>query len=113
MCHAISDETADLFDVVVYKSDYRNYWKNVDAKVEDFNEMFDVQYTGDMYAAHYDNVWVTYNPYKANQTASANIPLQYNTCNSIDLEYSRYTTGVIKETADALSIYLNNYDETC
>lgn len=111
MCHAISDETADLFDVVVYKSDYRNYWKNVDAKVEDFNEMFDVQYTGDMYAAHYDNVWVTYNPYKANQTASANIPLQYNTCNSIDLEYSRYTTGVIKETADALSIYLNNYDE--
>lgn len=111
MCHTISDDVADLFDVVVYKSDYKNYWKTVNDKVDEFNSLFDEQYTGDLYAAHNDNVWVTYNPYKANQTASANIPLQYNTCDSLDLEYSRYTTGVIKETADKLSIYLNNYDE--
>lgn len=111
MSHTLSNDLSYDFEIVVNKSEYKTYWATIDDKIADLNELFPEEYTGDMYAAHYDNVWVTYNPYKANKTASANIPLQYNTCDSIDLEYSRYTTGVIKETADSLNVYLNNYDD--
>ncbi|MBQ8623586.1 MAG: carbohydrate-binding protein [Oscillospiraceae bacterium] len=111
MCHDLSDDLSYDFDLVVYKSKYKQTWTNVNEKVEEFNELFPEEYTGDLYAAHYDNVWVTYNPYKANQTATGLIPLQYNTCESMELTYSRYTTGLVNEYADKITFYLNNYDD--
>ena len=74
------------------------------------DEMFEEQYTGDLYAAHYQNTWITYNPFKRNKTASAVIPLQYNTAQSISVAYQRYSTSVISEHADHIDIYLNNYN---
>lgn len=111
LCHDLSEDLSYDFEIALNKSEYKKYWKNVDAKVADFNNLFPEEYTGDLYAAHYDNVWVTYNPYKANQTATALIPLQYNTCESMELTYSRYSTALINEYADKITFYLNNYDD--
>lgn len=111
MSHTLSDELSYDFEIVINKSDYKTYWTSIADKVADFNELFPEEYTGDLYAAHYDNVWVTYNPYKANKTATSLIPLQYNTCESMELTYSRYTTGIVNEYADRITFYLNNYDD--
>lgn len=104
-------ELESKFEKVILKSEYNDLWPDVDTKVADMNEMFPEMYTGDIYAAQKDNVWVTYNPYKRSQTASGTIPLLYNTCESVSLEYPRYSSGIIRETSDGLSVYLNNYEE--
>ena len=101
----------DLFEKVIYKSEYGDLWPTIDDKVADLNDMFEEQYTGDAYAGRYENTWVTYNPYKRNQTASSTIKLKYNTAESIGVSYPRYSTGIIREYADHIDLYLNNFNE--
>lgn len=88
--YGLADSLAKSFEVVVYKSDYLTRWGNVERKVAEFDELFEELYTGDLYAGNFENGWVTYNPYKAETTASASIPLRYNTCETLELEYSPY-----------------------
>lgn len=101
----------ELFEKVIYKSEYDDLWPTIEDKVADLNEMFEEQYTGDAYAGRYENTWVTYNPYKRNQTASSTINLKYNTAESIGVSYPRYSTGLIREYSDHIDLYLNNFNE--
>lgn len=100
-----------MFELVIKKSEFKDIWPTVEDKVAAFDGMFEEQYTGDIYAGRYENTWVTYNPYKRSQTAQGTINLKYNTAESVSLSYPRYSTGIIKEYADKLEIYLNNFDE--
>lgn len=106
----LDDTDAKSFQVQVNKSDYNTRWSTVSAKTTELNTLFPQEYTGDLYAGRHENGWVVYNPYKTGQIASANIPFKYNTCTSMDLTFSQYTSGVVKETANQLKFYLNNYD---
>lgn len=83
-------------------------WDNVSVKTRELNRIFPQEYTGTIFAGRHENTWVTYNPLK--EKATGNIPLQYNTCKSLDLELETFTTGVWKEYADHLTCYLTNYD---
>ena len=100
-----------MFEKVIMKSEYKELWPTVEDKVADFDDMFEEQYTGDLYAGRFENTWITYNPYKRSQNATATIKLKYNTAESISLEYPRYSTGIISEFSDHIDIYLSNYDE--
>ncbi len=86
---------------------------------------FDSEYSGDIFAGRHDNGWVTYNPYQYDETtasdgyrvcsaatsrATGDIPLQYNTCSRVQLDYAPYSLGVMKEYADHLTFYLTNYE---
>jgi hypothetical protein len=108
--YTLNDEIANSFDVKVNRSAYSSRWPSISSKVTEFNNIFPQEYTGDLYAGRHENGWVTYNPYKTGQTASASIPFKYNTCDSMQLSFSQYTAGVIKEFSDHLTIYLSNYD---
>jgi hypothetical protein len=108
--YQLADTEANSFQVKVNKSAYSTRWSTTAAKTTEFNNLFAQEYTGDLYAGRHENGWVTYNPYKTGQTASASIPFKYNTCDHMDLTYSQYTTGVIKEYANKLTFYLTNYD---
>lgn len=112
MVYKLNDAMANSFQVKVNKSDYETRWPSVGAKVNEFNQLFPEEYTGDLFAARTENGWVTYNPFKTGQTAKAVIPFKYNTCDHMELTYSRYTTGIIKEFSDKLTFYLTNYDNT-
>lgn len=105
----LSDSLAQSLPVQVNRSAYSSRWGNKTNKVAEFNRLFTQEYTGDAYASRVENSWLTYNPYKTNRTASAVIPLKYNTCDSLQLTYSEYTMGVMKEFADSLTFYLTNY----
>jgi len=107
----LSDDLANSFEIKVNKSEYSNKWPSIQSKVDEFNTLFDEEYTGDLYAGRHENGWVTYNPYKTGQNATASIPFKYNTCEKVDLEYTQYTSGVMKEYADKVTFYLTNFDE--
>ncbi len=107
----LDDSLANSFQVKVNHSDYSGRWPAISSKVNELDTIFPAEYTGDLYAGRLDNGWVTYNPYKTGQTATSTIPFKYNTCDSVELTYSQYTSGVMKEYADHLTFYLTNYDE--
>ncbi len=110
--YRVTDAIAQSDAIVVKKSEYNKRWKTVEAKVEEFNNLYPEMYTGDIYLSNYQNCWVAYNPYKSNKlTASGTAKLLYNTCDSMNLELSRYASAVISEYTDRLEIYLNNYDD--
>ncbi|MCW3787922.1 glycoside hydrolase family 98 domain-containing protein [Plebeiibacterium sediminum] len=109
--YQLNDAVANTFETIVKKSEYSSRWSTVSAKVNEFNNLFPEEYTGDIYAARYENGWVTYNPYKTGQIASGNIPFKYNTSDHMELSYSRYTAGVIKEYSDYITVYLSNFDD--
>jgi hypothetical protein len=107
----LADDDANSFKFKINKSGYDSRWSSVSAKVSELNSYFPQEYTGDIYAARTENTWLTYNPYKTDQLATGSIPFQYNTCEKMELTYSRYSIGLIKEYANNVVFYLNNYDD--
>lgn len=108
--YQLDDSPANSFQVKVNRSAYATRWPAITTKVDEFNAAFPEQSTGDLYAGRHENGWVVYNPYKTAQTASGSIPFKYNTCDHMELAFSQYTAGVVKETAGQLKFYLSNYD---
>jgi hypothetical protein len=108
--YQLDDAPAQSFQVKVNKSAYASRWPSITAKTNEFNSLFPQEYSGDLYAGRHENAWVLYNPYKTGQTASNSIPFKYNTCDHVDLTFSQYTSGVMKEYSTNLTFYLANYD---
>lgn len=104
--YKLADSIAEQFELKVNIS---NFLEMANARQE-IMRIFPKEYSGDIYAGREENCWITYNPYKTGQTASGVIPFKYNTAESIELTYSPYTGGIIREYSDRLNIYLNNYD---
>jgi hypothetical protein len=106
----LADDAAQSFDVQIKKSAYASRWSTIDAKVAELDKLFPQEYRGNIFAGRSNNTWMTYNPFKSGQTATGTLWLKYNTCDSVSLSYAQYSVGVMKESADALTFYLNNYD---
>lgn len=105
--------------IAVKKSEYSKRWPDTASKVAEFNSLFPQVSTGDIYAAHAENTWMTYNPYQyeysgstvrtSTKRAKGNVPFLYNTASSISFDYAPYSMGVMKEFPDSLLLYLSNY----
>ena len=116
MVTGLYDAAAKAIPVQVNKSNYTSRWGTSAAasskKVTEFNELYPEVSKGDLYVNRYHNQLVTYTPYtyfNSKKTASADIPLQYNTCDTLKLKYGKLSSGVIREYADHIDFYLNNY----
>lgn len=108
--YQLDDAVANSFQYKINRSAFSTRWPTVASKTTEFNNQFPPEYTGTIYAGRHENGWVVYNPFKTITTATGNIPFKYNTCASMDLSFSQYTAGVVKEYSNKLSIYLSNYD---
>lgn len=116
------DDTAKKLQMVKV-SEYGSRWPNVAAKVKELDALFPQEYTGDIYAAHAENTWMTYNPYQyedkttngvrtryiSNRRAAGTIPFLYNTADSISFDFSPYAMTVMKEYPDSVTLYMSNY----
>ena len=112
MVTGLYDDAAKAVPVQVKKSGYNSRWGTLSKKVSEFNSLYPEVSKGDLYVNRYRNQLVTYTPYtylNAKKTASADIPLQYNTCDTLKLKYGKLSSGVIREYADHIDFYLNNY----
>lgn len=107
----LNDSKANLFQYKINKSTYDSRWPTIASKQTEMNSVFPQEYTGDLYVGRNESAWVTYNPYKTGQTASATIPFKYNSCDHMYLKYSQYTSGVVKEYSDKVTFYLCNFDD--
>jgi len=106
------DDAAKTIPVQVKRSNYKTRWGTQAKKQADFNEQYPEVSKGDLYVNRYRNQLVTYTPYSylnVKKSASAEIPLQYNTCDSLKLNYGKLSSGIIREYADHIDFYLNNY----
>ena len=106
------DDLAKSIPVQVNKSNYTSRWSSQTKKVTEFNKYYPEVSTGDLYVSRYRNQLITYTPYtymNKKKTASAKIPLLYNTCDSLYLSYGKLSSGAVREYADHIDFYLNNY----
>lgn len=106
------DDIAKQIPVQVKRSNYTTRWGSQTKKQADFDAQYPEVSKGDLYVNRYRNQLVTYTPYSylnVKKTASASIPLQYNTCDSLKLQYAKLSSGVIREYADHIDFYFNNY----
>ncbi len=106
------DDIAKQIPVQVKRSNYTTRWGSQTKKQADFDAQYPEVSKGDLYVNRYRNQLVTYTPYSylnVKKTASASIPLQYNTCDSLNLQYAKLSSGVIREYADHIDFYFNNY----
>lgn len=110
--YALNGEEANAFEQKMNLSQYASTWSTIESKVAAMNKLFPEEYQGDMYAARSENTWVTYNPFKTGQKATAIIPFKYNTCQQMELSYSLYSLGLIREYANHVTFYLSNYDNS-
>ena len=109
---ALYDDVAKKIPVVVKKSAYTSRWGTIAKKTADFNAQYPQVSDGDLYVNRFRNQLVTYTPYtylNKKKFARAGIPLQYNTCDSLKLSYGKLTGGIVREYADHIEFYLNNY----
>lgn len=104
-----SDADANSFQFKMNKSAYR--WNTITTKTNELNQYFPQQSSGDLYVGRNENALVTYNPYKTQTRAKGIIPLKYNTCDSLELKYSRYSGAVVKEYPNKISFYMSNFED--
>ena len=104
----LCDDVANSFQYKINQSTFEGSWSDVNTKVGKFNRWFPQEYTGELYAGRIENGWVVYNGLAGIRNAA--IPFKYNTCDKMELAYSKYTVSVIKEYANKLTFYMNNYD---
>jgi fibronectin type 3 domain-containing protein len=102
-----------FFKTNVLQTQVGTRWPTTAAETSEFNTYFPSEYSttnGPFFAARRENRWFTYNPHiNSNITTSASIPLQYNTCTNLYLQYPPQTFAVITESNQSLQIYFNNY----
>ena len=109
---SLYDDLAKTIPVKVNKSARTTRWSSITKKVKEFDEQYPEVSTGDLYVNRFRNQLVTYTPYtylNSKVTASAKIPCLYNTCDSLYLVYGKLSSGLIREYADHIDFYLNNF----
>lgn len=105
----LCDEAANSFAYKINQSGFDGSWgSDIQLKIGKFNRIFPEEYTGELYAGRIENGWVIYNHLAG--TRNATIPFKYNTCDKMELAFSKYTVAVVKEYADKVTFYMNNHD---
>ena len=108
----LNDDLAKSIPVQVNKSAYSTRWSTQTKKVAEFNKYYPEISSGDLYVSRLRNQLITYTPYtylNKKTTASALIPLLYNTCDTLSLTWGKLSSGSVREYADHIDFYLNNY----
>ena len=112
MVTGLYDEAAKAIPLQVKKSQRSSRWSTIARKQANFNAQYPEVSVGDLYVNRYRNQLVTYTPYtylNKKTRAEAIVPLQYNTCETMVLKYDKLSSGIVREFADHIDFYLNNY----
>lgn len=108
----LADSLAQSIPTQVKKTARSTVWSSQTVKRSKFNQVYPQVSEGDLFVSRQRNQLVTYTPYtylNKKKTASAQIPLLYNTCERLDLKYGKLSSGIIREWSDSIVVYLNNY----
>ena len=94
------------------KSTYVSRWNNITTKTNEFDKRYPELSEGDLFVARMKNQLICYTPYtylNKNKEATGQIPLQYNTCDSLTLKLGKLGSATVREFSDHLDFYFNNF----
>ena len=106
------DDLAKSIPVQVRRTQYDSRWSSIEQKTAEFDAQYPEVSTGDLFVRRMKNQLVCYTPYTYLNTktqATGQIPLQYNTCESLTLTLGKLGSATVREFSDHLDFYLNNY----
>ena len=109
---ALYDDLANAIPLKIKHSNYSTRWSAQTRKVSDFKSRYPELSKGDLYVNRFKNQLVTYMPYtylNKKKTATGEIPLQYNTCDSLKLTLGTLGSALVREYEDHIDLYLNNF----
>ena len=112
ICLELADSLAKTIPLKLNKSVAKTRWSSQKKKLDEFNQYYPEVSTGDLYVNRYRNQLVTYTPYtylNTRTTATGHIPLQYNTCDSLHLTLGKLGSALVREYADHIDFYFNNF----
>ncbi len=112
LCVELHDSLAKTIPVKKSRATAKSSWSTVSRKQAEFNKYYPVMSEGDLFVSRVQNQLVTYMPYtylNAKKTATGKVPLLYNTCESLELTLGMLGSGIVREYADHIDFYLNNY----
>lgn len=109
--YGFADNMAKSIPVQIKQSQIASRWSSISAKQAEFNKLYPNEAVSNCYVGRNQNTWITYNPNKTGGVTGGMFTLKYNTCKTFDIKHQLYGTAVIKEFADHIDIYMNNYDE--
>ncbi len=109
------DDLAKSINTKLTRTDYDNNfgnWQNETMKQVKLNRLYPEVSQGDMFVARNHNELLCYTPYSYlnyKVASKASVPLQYNSCTSLELNFPRFSSAVVKEYNDRIVFYLNNF----
>lgn len=112
VCIDMYDELSKAIPLQVKKSQRTSVWATESAKQNSFNEFYPEVSKGDLYVSRFKNQLITYTPYSylnVKKTAKATIPLEYNTCDGMELVLGKLSNAAVREYSDHIDFYMNNY----
>ena len=112
LCVELYDSLAKTIPVKLNRATAKSNWSTVAKKQKEFNEKYPVLSEGDLFVSRVQNQLVTYMPYtylNSKRTATGKVPLLYNTCDSLTLTLGMLGSGIVREYADHIDFYLNNF----
>ena len=112
MVTGLYDDLSRQIPVQVNKSQRQSVWGTQAKKVAAFDAQYPEVSEGDLFVERFQNQLVTYTPYtymNSKRTASASIPLLYNSCDTLSLTLGKLSSCLVREYADRIDFYLNNY----
>ena len=112
LCVELYDSLAKSIPVQLKRATAKSKWSSVAKKQKDFNEQYPVLSEGDLFVSRTQNQLVTYMPYtymNKKRTATGRVALKYNTCDSLTMTLGMLGSGIVREYADHIDFYLNNF----
>ena len=112
LCVELYDSLAKTIPLQLKRATAKSNWSTVAKKQKVFNEQYPVLSEGDLFVSRVQNQLVTYMPYtylNSKRTATGKVPLLYNTCDSLTLTLGMLGSGIVREYADHIDFYLNNF----
>lgn len=106
------DSLAKTIPVQVKKSNYTTRWGTQAKKTVDFDEQYPEVSKGDLFVRRMKDQLVCYTPYTYLNTkteATGQIPLLYNTCDSLTLNLGKLGSALVRESENRLDFYFNNF----
>ena len=106
------DDLSKTIPVQLNRATAKSNWSTVSKKQKVFNEQYPILSEGDLFVSRVQNQLVAYMPYtylNKKRTATGRIPLLYNTCDSLTLTLGMLGSGIVREYADHIDFYLNNF----
>ncbi len=112
VCVEMYDAKAKSIPQKISRATAKSNWSSISKKQALYNKYYPELSKGDLFVSRVQNQLVTYTPYtylNSHRNATGDVPLLYNTCDTLTLTLGMLGSGIVREYSDHIDFYLNNF----